>query len=59
MDNQENFELKLRLFGTEVIGFQLTSESPRKMWMVMGTITILLLVTVANQIVPLIHLLTS
>lgn len=59
MENEEKFELTLRLFGTEVVAFKLTSESQRKMWIVMATIVILLLTAVANQVIPLIELLTS
>jgi hypothetical protein len=55
MENEEKFEVTLRLFGTEVVGFKLQSESPRKMWIVMGTIVILLLTVVANQVLPLIQ----
>ncbi len=50
---EENFEVTLRLFGTEVVGFKLSSESGRKMWVVMGTIIILILSIVANQLVPI------
>lgn len=56
---EEKFELTLRLFGTEVVGFKLTSESQRKMWIVMATVVILLLTAVANQVIPLIQLLSN
>lgn len=33
MDNStETFEISLRLFGTEIIGLKLSSESTRKIW---------------------------
>lgn len=57
-ENQENFEVTVRLFGTEVVGFKLSSESTRKMWVVMGTLIVLILATVANQLVPVFQFLT-
>ena len=55
MPENENFEVTLRLFGTEVVGFKLASESPRKMWIVMGTLVVLVLVAAANEALPLIQ----
>ena len=55
MTDPENFEVTLRLFGTEVVAFKLTSQSSRKMWVVMGTIVALVVVLIANEAVPLIQ----
>ena len=55
MPDPENFEVTLRLFGTEVVAFKLTSQSSRKMWVVMGTIVALVVVLIANEAVPLIQ----
>ena len=55
MTDPENFEVTLRLFGTEVVAFKLTSQSSRKMWVVMGTLVGFIVVLIANEAVPLIQ----
>lgn len=52
MTDPENFEVTLRLFGTEVVAFKLASQSSRKMWVVMGTLIALVVVTLATEAVP-------
>lgn len=55
MSDPENFEVTLRLFGTEVVAFKLSSQSSRKMWVVMGTIVSLVVVLIAKELLPVIQ----
>ena len=51
-DPYDNFEIALRLFGTEVIGFRMSSQSRAKNWVVVGMICLLLLFAVLGQYGP-------
>jgi len=53
----EQLELALRIMGNEVIAFSISSQSPRRNWIIVGLITMIVLAVVANQLTPLIQLL--
>jgi hypothetical protein len=55
MVDPENFEVTLRLFGTEVVAFKLTSQSSRKMWVVVGTIVSMVVVLIVKEAMPVIQ----
>ena len=57
MQEPETFEIRLRILGNEVVAFSLSSESPRKNWVVIGMIVAVLVAALANQLVPLIEVL--
>jgi hypothetical protein len=49
----ETFEIALRILGNEIFAMQISSKSPKKNWVVIGLVSVVLLATLANQISPL------
>lgn len=58
-NNEEKFELSLRLLGNEVVGFKLSSDSSRKNWIMISVIVLVALAAVANMLTPLITALAA
>lgn len=55
MSDPENFEVTLRVFGTELIGFKLSSQSSRKMWVVIGTLIVVVVGLLSIEVTPIIQ----
>jgi hypothetical protein len=55
----EKFEIAIRLLGNEILAFSIFSESKRKAWIAISIISIIVLLMVANQFIPLITTLAS
>lgn len=58
-DKPEKFEMAFRLLGNEVLAFSISSESKRKNWIIISIISVVVLLAVVNQFVPLITTLAS
>lgn len=58
-DKPEKFEMAFRLLGNEVLAFSISSESKRKNWIIISIISVVVLLAVVNQFVPLIATLAS
>lgn len=56
MDNEpEKFEIAARILGNEVFAFSISSLSPRKNWIVVGSIVMFMTVISMNYLLPIIQ----
>jgi hypothetical protein len=50
--NEDTFEVSLRILGNEIIGMRLTSASRARNWAAFGIIAMVFLLAVAGQTLP-------
>lgn len=55
----EKFEMALRLLGNEVLAFSILSASKRKAWIAIAIISLIVLLAVSSQFIPLLTALSS
>lgn len=56
---EDKIEMGLRLLGNEILGFYVNSASRKKSWLIISMIILVLLAILANQLLPIITLLSQ
>lgn len=51
-NNEEKFELSMRIMGKEVLAFSMLSDSKRKNWVTISVVTIVILVFMLEYALP-------
>jgi hypothetical protein len=49
----ETFEVEIRLFGAEIVGFKLASQSTKKLWVAIGIMSMMAFVALLNVAYPI------
>lgn len=51
----DTFEISLRILGNEILGMRLSSESRARNWAAFGLITLIVLVVLVAQMIPVLQ----